>query len=179
MGKEENTYIPKEVYKKTEGALYGYFKDKKEMLNIESEIRLLEKNIAEIESDIKNTNVKIDYYQNGSGISERVQTSSAGISYAEQEICAAIDKLEKEHAMKIRRLVKQKKRYRKMEEQNNRMKDNIEQLEKDLQLILKYRYCNKRSMEWIAAELNYSSSTAGRRKDELVLNVALFMHWIK
>lgn len=179
MSKKQDIYIPEEVYKKTEGALYGYYKDKKEMENIESEIDLLEKNIAEIESDIKNTNVKIDYYQNGIEINERVQTSSTGISYAEQEICAAIEKLEKEHATKIRRLIKQKNKLRRMRESNNRMKDNIEGLEKDFQSILKYRYCNKRSMQWIAAELNYSQSTAGRRKDELVLNVALFMHWIK
>ena len=178
MRKEENLYIPKEIYKKTEGALYGYYEDEKEIKNIVAEIEILEANIAEIEEDIKNTNVKIDYYQNGTGISERVQTSSSGTSFAEQEICNAIEKLENEHAMKIRRLLKLRKRLRKIKEKNSRMKLNLEMLEEDSQQILKYKYSYKKSIQSIALALNYSNSTAGRRKDELVLNVARFMHWV-
>lgn len=178
MRKEENLYIPREIYKKTEGVLYGYYEDEKEIKNIAAEIEILETNITEIEEDLRHTNVKIDYYQNGTGISERVQTSSLGTSFAEQEICNAIEKLENEHAMKIRRLLKLRKRLRKIKEKNNRIKINIEQLHSELQKFLEYYYCYKKSIQSIALALNYSSSTAGRRKDEIVLNVAQFMHWL-
>ena len=178
MKKEENLYIPKEIYKKTERALYGYYDDEKEIKNISAEVEMLESNICEIEEDIKNTNIKIDYYQNGVSISERVQTSSLGISFAEREICNAIEKLENEHAMKTRRLLKLKKRLRKIKEKNSRMKLNLEMLENDLQMILKYKYSDKKSVQSIALALNYSNSTAGRRKDQLVLNVAQFIHLV-
>ena len=58
------------------------------------------------------------------------------------------------------------------------MKLNLEMLENDLQMILKYKYSDKKSVQSIALALNYSNSTAGRRKDQLVLNVAQFMHWV-
>ncbi|WP_315076236.1 sigma-70 family RNA polymerase sigma factor [uncultured Clostridium sp.] len=178
MGKEENIYISKDVYKKVEETLEGYYSDKIEMRNMKSEIEQLEKNIRETKENIATTNVNIDYHQSGIGISERVQTSSAGTSYAEKAIMDAIDKLEKELSYYIRRLNKLKGKVRRIRLQNNRIEQNIGMLTNELQLFLKYKYQDKLSIPQIAMKLNYSDATASRRRSELVLNVARFMHWI-
>ncbi len=181
MEKNENLYISKEIFKKTERMLYAYYSDKKEMLNIESEISVLEDNIKELEYDITHTKVNIteeECYQGSSGAEERVQSSVNAESHAEKVIIKAIEKLERERADTIGRLNGQKGKIRRIKRKYARMEDNINKLREDLQQFLKYKYQDKLSIPQIAMRLNYSDATASRRRNELVLNVAQFMHWI-
>ena len=97
--------MDKTLFNETENALKKYFKYKKKIYKLKGRESYLENRLIAIESDIKNANVTIDYYQNGTGISERVQTSSKGTSFAEEQICREIGKLEREHIVITKKIL--------------------------------------------------------------------------
>ncbi|WP_315065588.1 hypothetical protein [uncultured Clostridium sp.] len=75
--------MDKELFKKTEGRLYRYFKYKKEIHSLRRRVELLKNQIKDIDDSIKNVHKYINVYpyQNGVGISKKVQTSRNGTSY--------------------------------------------------------------------------------------------------
>lgn len=181
MKKEIHSYIPREVYSKTEGLLYAYYKDKKEINNIDNEIRILEDNIKELEYDITHTRVSVneeECYQVGTGVGEKIQSSMSCESHAERVIIRAIEKLERERADSIGRLNKLKGKKRKFKSRYSRLENNISTLSGELQDFLKYKYQDKLYQIQIAYKLHTSQPTVTRRRSEVIMNVAQFMHWI-
>ena len=88
--------IDEKTFKKVEGMLYRYYRQKKELKDIQDKIIFLEKEIERIEKRIRTTDVTIiDFYKPGN-MEERVQTSSSNTSYAEQQMTKAIEDLEKQ-----------------------------------------------------------------------------------
>lgn len=89
--------LDKETFKKTEGWLYGYFRDLKEIENLKQECEELKAQEESIEWDIKNCNVSVvsDAHISPS-FDEGVQISSTGESVAEKGIVRAIENLENE-----------------------------------------------------------------------------------
>ncbi|MDU2995384.1 MAG: transcriptional regulator, partial [Clostridium sp.] len=85
--------MDKDLFRKTEGKLYRYYQSKKKIRELNNEISNLEYHRERVEYDIRHANVTIDYYQNGTGLQERVQSSPSGSSYAETEMCKEIEKL--------------------------------------------------------------------------------------
>jgi len=164
--------LNKELFRKTEGKLYSYFREKKEINDIRVRIEQLEKQIESIEYDIKNTNIRIDYYQPGMGINERVQTSTNSTSYAESEIMRAIGKLEEERAIKIRNLFKLKAKRRDTESFITHMEQNLKDLNPENKKFIELKYRDEIKVNIIAERLNIATATAYRMRDELVEDIA-------
>lgn len=158
----------KELCKRTEEKLYRYFGCKKRVYSIESEIDALENRKKTIEYDIKHTNVNIDYYQNGVGIKERVQSSSSGVSYAEAEMCKAIGELEKEHVIVTKKILKLKSDIRDIEEFIRSIDDSINQLMEEDRRFIKLMYGDRMKPIQIAMELNIGQATAYRKRGAII-----------
>ena len=143
--------MDKTLFKKTEGSLYRYFKYKKKIYRLKERVGYLENRLIGIEEDIKNANVTIDYYQNGIGISERVQTSSNGISFAESQICKEIGKLEREHITITKKIfrIKADIRY---------LNDFVEDMDLNLKTLNR--------------SINIAQATAYRKREEVIEKVA-------
>ena len=132
-----------------------------------------------IEHDIKHTNVRIDPYQNGIGINERVQTSSTGTSYAEKEIMKEIERLEKERVSIIKQILKYKAKKRELENYISNIEFNINMLNEENKRFLELKYSDEAGVVEIAHKMNMSLATVYRIREEIIKNIANFMNIIK
>jgi hypothetical protein len=164
--------MDKELFRKTEGKLYRYYESKKKIYSVKEDIARLEREIKTIEYDIRHSNVTIDYYQNGIGIQERVQSSSTGTSYAEKEMCKQIERLEKEHVEKTKKILKNRSKIRDMERYIDYMDRNIRMLQEEDKRFLELKYGDKKNILQISLRLNIAQATAYRKREELVEAVA-------
>ncbi|WP_291649905.1 transcriptional regulator [Clostridium sp.] len=164
--------MDKELFRKTEGKLYRYYESKKKIYRIKEDITWLERDIRTIEYDIRHSNVTIDYYQNGTGIQERVQSSSTGTGYAEAEMCKLIERLEKEHLEKTKKILKYKSKIRDMERYIEYMNRNIDLLSEEDKRFLELKYGDKKNILQISMKLNMAQATAYRKREELVEVIA-------
>ena len=162
----------KELFRKTEGQLYRYYESKNKIYNIKEDITWLEREIRTIEYDIRHSNVTIDYYQNGTGIQERVQSSPTGTSYAESEMCKQIEILEREHLEKTKKILKYKSRIRDMERYIEYMNKNIGLLQEEDKRFLELKYGDKKNILQISIKLNMAQATAYRKREEIVEVIA-------
>lgn len=168
--------MDKELFKKTEGKLYRYYRAKKEIENLKLRIDGLEKHIKDIEHDIKATNVTIDYYQSGIALSERVQSSSSGESYAEKEIIREIEKLEREYLNRTRQLLKAKAKLRSLDEFIRHMDYNVGMLNEETKRFIELKYGDGANILTISRKLNIAQATAYRMREELVENICKYMN---
>lgn len=168
--------MDKELFKKTEGRLYRYFRYKKEIQSMKRRIEFLEQQIKEINSSIRNVHnyICVDPYQNGAGISERVQSSSDGTSYVEKEMEMEVTKLEKEQCNKIKGMHKLEARVREKETYVKYMDINIEMLEEEDKRFIELKYGDEKSIIAISIKLNIAQATAYRKREELVYSIAEF-----
>lgn len=171
--------MDKELFRKTEGKLYRYFRLKNTSEALKETIAWLETKIKEVEQDIKTTNVTIDYYQSGIGISERVQSSSTGTSYAEGEIIKEITKLEREHCNMVKRLLKSKAKLREVEEFTKHMDYNIKSLNEEDKRFLELKYGECANILKISRLMNMAQTTAYRKREELIENISNFEILVK
>ena len=171
--------MDKELFRKTEAKLYRYYESKKHLFGLTEKIKRLEYQKETIEYDIKHTNIRIDPYQNGIGINERVQTSSTGTSYAEQEIIKEIEKLEKERVKIIKQILKTKAKKRELEDYISNMEFNINMLNEESKRFLELKYSDKAKVIAISQKMNMAVATVYRIREEIVENVANFMNIIK
>lgn len=173
--------IDKELFRKTEGRLYRYFRQLKEIDKLKHRSLILWNQIQEIESDIKNTNVTVETSLN-MGIDyskDRVQTSPSGSSYAESGVIQEITKLERELNYKKHKILKLRVRIRELEDQTADMKynidgsDNVPGLSAEYKAFIKFKYGEGKSIRWIGEEMYQGAkSTASRKREEIVENIA-------
>ena len=171
--------MDKELFRKTEGKLYRYYESKKHLFGLNEKIARLEKHKETIEYDIRHTNIRIDPYQGGPGINERVQTSSTGTSYAEQEIINEIEKLERERVKITKRILKTKAKKRELENYISNMDFNINMLNEESKRFLELKYSDKAKAIAISHKMNMAVATVYRIREEIVENIANFMNIIK
>ena len=166
--------MDKTLFNKTENALKKYFKYKKKIYKLKGRESYLENRLIEIESDIKNANVTIDYYQNGMGISERVQTSSKGTSFAEEQICREIGKLEREHITITKKLFRTRADIRYLNDYVRNMDLNLTTLNEEDRRFIELKYGYEKSILSISQSLNIAQATAYRKREEIIELVAEF-----
>ncbi|MDM0955541.1 transcriptional regulator [Clostridium perfringens] len=166
--------MDKTLFNKTENALKKYFKYKKKIYKLKGRESYLENRLITIESDIKNANVTIDYYQNGTGISERVQTSSKGTSFAEEQICREIGKLEREHITTTKKLFRIRADIRYLNDYVSNMDLNLSTLNEEDRRFIELKYGDEKSILAISQSLNISQATAYRKREEVIYKVAEF-----
>ena len=167
--------MDKELFRKTEGMLYGYYKDKNRLESVRREIETVGNLINTIARNIKTCNVSIDPYQGGAG-GERVQTSSSNSSYVEKAIIKAIDDMEKEKAQRTKKLYKLKCEERNLIYRIEKVEGNIGMLKGEYKKFLELKYNTapgeKMGMRDIALELNMSKNKVYDLREELVRNIA-------
>lgn len=166
--------MDKTLFDETENALKKYFKYKKKIYKLKGREKYLENRLIAIESDIKNANVTIDYYQNGAGISERVQTSSKGTSFAEEQICREIGKLEREHIITTKKLFRIRADIRYLNDYVSNMDLNLSTLNEEDRRFIELKYGDKKSILAISQSLNIAQATAYRKREEIIELVAEF-----
>lgn len=166
--------MDKTLFAETEKALKTYFKYKKKIYKLKGRERYLENRLLRIEEDIKNANVTIDYYQNGMGISERVQTSSKGTSFAEEQICREIGKLEQEHITITKKLFRTRADIRYLNDYVEDMDLNLNTLNEEDRRYIELKYGDGKNPIAIARSLNIAQATAYRKGEEVVEKVADF-----
>lgn len=171
--------MDKELFRKTEGRLYRYYESKKSIRGLEEVIARLEGQKETIEYDIRHTNVRVDPYQNGAGMSERIQTSSSGTSYVEEEIAREIEKLEKERVIVIKKILKTKSKKRELEIYISNMDCNINMLDEESKRFLELKYSDKAKVIAIARKMNMAEATVYRIREEIIGNIANFRLFIK
>ena len=166
--------IDKNIFRKTEAELYRYFDYKKEIIKLQNKIKYQRDRLSKIELDIKSVNVTIDYYQNGVGISERVQTSHSGSSFVEEQMCKEISKLEKEYLIINKKILKNNHRVRDLEEYVDNMEINLSTLNEEDRRYIELKYGDKKSILSISQHLNIAQATAYRKREEIIKAVAEF-----
>ncbi|MGX7745674.1 hypothetical protein [Rhodopseudomonas parapalustris] len=171
--------MDEELFRKTEGRLYRYYKQLRIIKKLKSRSVLLYQQILEIQQDMKDTNVKIDYIQPGVVLGERVQTSSSGISFAESQIMHSIESLEIEAKNKKKKMLKIRAKIRELTENNQDMQENINMLSEENKRFLEYKYDEKLNPNEIAEKMNMASATAYRKRSELVENIAQWCNIVK
>ena len=164
--------MDKDLFRKTEGKLYRYYQSKKKIRELNNEISSLEYHKERVEYDIRHANVTIDYYQNGTGLQERVQSSPSGSSYAETEMCKEIEKLEREHLRINKKILKIKAKIRELEEFIRHMNEIVEQLNEEDKRFIELKYGDKKSMIYISMKLNMAQATTYRKREELIESIA-------
>ncbi|CAH2213219.1 hypothetical protein [Tepidibacter aestuarii] len=158
--------IKKEVFKKTEGMLYRYFKDKRDINMMQHKILVLENNKNKLEYILKSTHISSLECMNGDikGISyesERVQTSVGKESYFEKALMKEIDNLERECVDINKKIIKLR----------------IKATNKEARLFIDLKYGEGASFYTIADKLNISKSTAERRRGEIIEDIAKFYNF--
>ncbi|MEY7998627.1 transcriptional regulator [Clostridium sp. Mt-5] len=167
--------MDKETFKKTEGKLYGYFRDLKEMELLEIDCRELQDQEESIQWDIKHCNVYVspDSHMSPS-FSERVQTSPTGESVAEKGIVREIEKLEDELEYVSGKLRRNRARIRQLKRNIAPLKKvlTVPPLSKEMMDFVIYKYKINKSINWIANEM-YGGvrSTAYRRRGEILEDI--------
>jgi len=167
-------HLDKQLFKKTEGALYGYFKDKDKLKAVRKDIKTAENLIELLKDKIKNCNVSIDPYQPGAGEGERVQSSPSTSSYVEKEIIKAIDDMERELAKRIRSKYKLEAEERNLLYKISKLENNIEMLNDECKKFLNLKYKDKLGMREIALEMNMSKNKVYDFRERLVEDIAQF-----
>lgn len=166
--------ITDEQFKKTEGRLYRYYKNLRLIDRLESKCQYLENQKDEIYRDIKEGNVSIDPELNmGLAISERVQTSSTGISTVEREMANAIDRLVNEWKETRKKILKNHSKIRDIKKENYDIERTIGQLKEESKLFIELRYGSriKLSNLQIADKLHCGESTVRRMRKEIVEDI--------
>lgn len=168
--------MDKELFRKTEGMLYGYYRDKKRLESVKREIDTVGKLINTIEKNIKTCHFDIDPYQGGTLEGERVQTTTNTSSYVEKAIIKAIDDMEREKAQRTKKLYKLKCEERNLIYKTEKMENNIEMLNSEYKKFLELKYNvtpgEKVSMRDIALELNINKNKAYELRETLIKNIA-------
>lgn len=174
--------IKKEVFKKTEGMLYRYFKDKRDMDMIQHKILVLENKKNKLEYILKSTDISSLECMNGDikGISyesEKVQTSVGKESYFEKVLLKEIDNLERECMHINKKIIKLKIKATEKEARISEIEYVLKQLSEEARIFIDLKYVEGASFYKIAHKLNMSKSTAERRRGEIIEDIAKFYNF--
>jgi len=164
--------IDKETFRKAEGRLYRHYNILQNIKFLELECEELEKQKERIRRDMRETNVTIEEESRSITFEERVQTSSSGVSYAERALMQEVEKLEKEWIFIRKKLLKKRIKIREIERQVFSLKNNITMLSEENRRFIELKYGDKKSIEEIADSLNMARTTAYRKREELVEDIA-------
>lgn len=164
--------MDKTLFRKTEWQLYNYFETDLKIKTAERKRDLLKKNIEELERKIKTTDVSLSSDVKSVGFSERIQTSTDGVSVAEKNMINLIERLEREIEKKEALIVDLELFIMDSKEKNETLDDYIRWLGEESRKFLEYRYRDKLKNWQIANKLSISGATCTRMKNDLVEDVA-------
>lgn len=177
--RRERRFMDKAVFRSTEKKLYNYFSKDKNINSRKRKIQLLNSQIEQIEYKLRNVNVTIPIESRSAGFDERVQSSSDGSSYAEKALIRITDNLLNEQVRKAEEINMLEEEIRNIEADNIIIEFNIKDLnENDIEFLkLKYQKCL--SDKQVAYKLNMDQSTATRKRQKLVEDIARWENWLQ
>ncbi|NFT07634.1 transcriptional regulator [Clostridium botulinum] len=170
--------MEKELFQKTEGQLYRYYRYKKQIGKKYRKVETLDEQIKAIDNQIRNVHnyISLDVFPPGSGVGERIQASISGSSYMEKQMENEVTKLEKRKVEKIKQKIKTESKIMEMKSFIRMMDTNIENLREEDKRIIKFFYedskNDKENVSYLTIQLNLSAPTVYRRKQVLVENIA-------
>ncbi|WP_075809909.1 hypothetical protein [Clostridium perfringens] len=165
--------MDKTLFKRTEWQLYNYFENVSKIEAYQSKRDLLKKNIEELERKIKNTDVSLNTDVKSVEFSERVQTSTNGVSAAEKNMINLIEKLEREIEKKEGKIVDLELSIMKMKEDNKSLDKFFDSRLKDYwRKLLEYKYGDGDSNIEICEKLNISETKLVKDKKKIIERVS-------
>lgn len=175
--------LDKELFRKTEGRLYRYYKQLKIVEKLKNKVVLLWKQKEQLEKEkieLKHlnietgTNMGIDYSR------DKIQCGSSGVGEAEREVIKYISNLERDYNYTVKKMLKTRAKIRDMEVQIQDMQFNLSMLNEESKRFIEWKYGEEKSIEWIAEEMyGGARSTAYRKREELVEDIAQWCSVIK
>ncbi|AJA42642.1 hypothetical protein phiCT9441A_30 (endogenous virus) [Clostridium phage phiCT9441A] len=171
--------IDKETFRKTERKLYNYYCKDRRIQSLNRKIELLKKQINDIDIKLRNVDVNIPEESRAITYEERIQTSNNSASYAEQALMRITDRLLNEKTRKEEEIGLLEEEIRNIEADNIIIEDNIGELGEEDKKFLKLKY-GKGKKDWqLGNDLGMDQSTATRKRQKLVENVAKWEEWYK
>ncbi|MCM0648654.1 hypothetical protein NBE98_09735 [Clostridium swellfunianum] len=169
--------ITEDAFRKTEGRLYRYYWQLRQIDKLKHRVVILWKQLQSIEHDIKQTNVTIEPESRSFDYSKvRVQTSNDGTSYAENEIIKELEKLHREWQRTKKNLLKTNAQIREFEKEIADIGYVISLLNEECKQFVELKYGESKTLYEIADRLNIGKSTAGRRREEIVEDIAKWLN---
>lgn len=166
------------TFREMEQKLFNYFNKDKRVSVLSKRLRILKKQISEIEYKLRNIDVDLPEESRAVGYDERVQTSPTGESYAERALLRITDKLLKEQSWKKEQAADIEEALRNMEADNAIVEENIKDLRtEDFELLKeKYKYGKK---DWqLGMKFNMSAGGVTKRRHRLIENIIDWDLWI-
>lgn len=164
--------ITEDVFRKTEGRLYRYYRQQKEIQKLEYKCLILEEQKEKIRKDLHETNIIIEEESRSVAFEERVQTSSSGEGYAEREMIRQIGKLEQEWKELRKYILKLHAKIREYKKQVTDVEYAINLLQPQYRRLIELKYRDGVSLERIGNELHMEKSTASDWRDRVVKDIA-------
>ncbi|WP_252248751.1 transcriptional regulator [Clostridium sp. ZBS20] len=166
--------MEKELFQKTEGQLYRYYRYKKQISKKYRKVESLEEQIKAIDNQIRNVHnyISLDTMPPGAGCGERVQASISGSSYMEKQMENEVTKLEQRKVEKIKQKIKTESKIMEMKSFIRMIDTNIESLREEDKRFIELKYGDKKEVPYIVMQLNMAQATAYRHREELVENIA-------
>ena len=164
-------------FKKIEEMLYNYFNKEKRIDALKHQIKILDKQIEKIDSDLRNCNITLEEESSSPSFDERVQTSSDGMSYSEREVMRITDlKIKRKHEKELEKeellgLID------KIELDNAILEYNIQLLNPEWYKLIELKYKFKKKEQQISEELNISQSQVNRIKQKIIADINRWEDW--
>ena len=153
-----------DIFRNTERKLYNYFNMENLLHSYINKITDLKNRIKRIDERLMHTDISIDVDIQAIAYNERVQTSSTGVGYAEQQLMLKTEILLNEKARLETEIVDLEIRRDRIKSDNIIIDENIITLRNELKTFLEYKYKNKKSNKQIALEMHMSEATITRTK---------------
>lgn len=166
------------LYKETEDKLYKYFNKESIYKGLKRQLEVLDKQILEIEKELKEcTYIDIEEESKSPGFTERVQTSTNGISYAEGQMIKLTE-------LKLRRKTKKEiereniiEQLEDMETIESEMEWKVEQLKGNFKELLRLCYKDNMNEVQISFKLHLSQSQVNKRKNQILEKIFMWEKW--
>lgn len=166
--------MDKELFRETEYKLIKYFNKDKIIGSLKAELAILDKQIQDIDNDLRECNVTIEEESSSPSFEQKVQISGTGISYAEREVMKVTE-------LQIRRKInKQLERQNVLEELDiievecNEIEWKVKDFTGELKTLLELSYKDKHGENTIAEKMHLSQSQVNRRKRQIIRKIVMW-----
>ncbi|WP_291568573.1 hypothetical protein [Clostridium sp. UBA2485] len=170
--------MDKSLFRSTERKLYNFYSKDKKINSLKNKIEILEKQIRDIENDLRTCNVNIEEESRSISYEERVQSSGDGCSYAERAIIRATEKQLQDIEKKKYEIEITKGLIRDIELDNSIIEYNIKFLNDESKILLKLKYKDKKKEWQIGQKLNSSQSRVNKMKNDLIKDISNWDSWL-
>ena len=171
--------MEKYLFQEVEDQLKKYYAKETTQEYLNSKLKILDKQIASIENDLKNCNIHIDCSLASPGFEARVQTSSDGVGCAEREAMRITD-------IQLKHLADRKFKRQEiliqidnLEVECNEIGWKIRDFDKEQTTLLELLYKKKWFEQEVAAKMYISQSQVNKRKKAILEKIFMWDGWNK